>query len=433
MDYDVIVVGTRVAGAATAMLLAREGLRVLAVDRARFPSDTLSTHQVQPPGGALLRRWGLLEPLVAGGAPPARTVIFDAGPAVLRGSYPDVAGVDAVHSPRRTLLDSALLDAARSAGADVLEGFAVTGLLRDGDRVTGIRGAPRGGGASRSLTAALVVGADGKHSTVAKQVGAREYRVRPASSGACYAYVADLPVTGGEVYARPDRTVGLWPTNDGLTIVFVAAPRHEFAALRASLDAGLAGALAGIGDLGERLAGARLAEHLRGTTDLPNRFRTPYGPGWALVGDAGLVMDPITGQGIGNALQDADALSAAVVAGLGGGRSPDAALAALHRERDAARRPMYDLTCRLASFAPDRSGDVLFPAIARDPEQVTRFLGVLAGAVPPSAFFSPANLRRLVGARGLARLVASRLPVPARSRRARFASVDASSGGLTRT
>src|SRR6185436_11991645 len=127
--YDVIIVGTRVAGAATAMLLARRGLRVLAVDRARFPSDTLSSHQVQVPGAALLHEWGVLDTLTAAGTPATPTVSFDAGPAVLRGSYPSVNGVGAVYSPRRTLLDSTLLDAARAAGAEILEGFVVEGLL----------------------------------------------------------------------------------------------------------------------------------------------------------------------------------------------------------------------------------------------------------------------------------------------------------------
>src|SRR5215510_657545 len=122
MKYDVVIVGTRVAGSATAMLLARQGMRVLAVDRARFPSDTLSTHQVQLPGVALLRRWGLLGKL---GCPPARTVRFDAGSAVLSGSYPVYAEVDAVYSPRRTMLDALLVDAAIAAGAEVRQGVAV--------------------------------------------------------------------------------------------------------------------------------------------------------------------------------------------------------------------------------------------------------------------------------------------------------------------
>jgi flavin-dependent dehydrogenase len=159
------------------------------------------------------------------------------------------------------------------------------------------------------------------------------------------------------------------------------------------------------------LSAARRVEHHRGTTDLPNTFRTPYGPGWALVGDAGLVMDPITGQGIGNALQDASSLSEAIVAGLGGRRALESAMAAHHRSRDAARRPMYDLTVDLASFRPDPTADILFPAIAADPAHAGAFLGTLTGAVPVNEFFSPGNLRRVVGTRGLARMLWRRLTV----------------------
>jgi 2-polyprenyl-6-methoxyphenol hydroxylase-like FAD-dependent oxidoreductase len=409
MQYDAIIVGSRVAGAATAMLLARHGLRVAAVDRARFPSDTLSTHQVQVPGVALLRRWGLLDRLVAAGTPASATLSFSNGDTVLRGAYPAVDGVAAVLSPRRTLLDQTLVEAARDAGAEIQEGFIVEGLLDGG----GVRGTAKGGPA-RELRAPLVIGADGKNSTVARAVGARTYRTRPASSAACYGYFADLPVTGGEVYQYPDRLIGLWPTNDGLTIVYLGVPASRFAYLRADLDARFRATVGAAGDLRERLAAARQVEHLRATVDLPNTLRRPAGPGWALIGDAGLVMDPITGQGIGNALRDADALAAAVLAGLGGTRPLSAALRDYHRARDAARRPMYDLTTRLAAFRPDPGAATLFPAIAGDPEQVTRFLGVLTGAVPVGEFFAPGNLRRLLGVRGLARLALAGLRPPTR-------------------
>ncbi|GIM93441.1 NAD(P)/FAD-dependent oxidoreductase [Paractinoplanes toevensis] len=409
MDFDVVVVGTRVAGAATAMLLARAGLRVLAVDRARFPSDTVSTHQVQLPGGVLLRRWGVLDQLVARGTRPARSVVFDAGPAVLRGSYPPLDGVDAVYSPRRTSLDALLIAAARDAGAEIDEGFVVDGLIRDGDRVTGIRGRHKpgspSGGPDVTRTAALVIGADGKNSTIAREAGARVYRRRPSASGVLYGYFAGLPVGGGEVYVRPDRMMTLWPTDDDLTLVYLGVPGLGFPQARA---AGLARMAGGIAELGDRLAAATPVERVRGTTDVPGLMRRPYGPGWALVGDAGLVMDPITGQGIGNALRDADSLSRAIVDGLGGGRPVETAMRQHHRERDASRRPMYDLTARLAAFRPDPATDLLFPALAADPAHVTRFLGMLTGALPVSAVFGPAALRRTVGAGGLARMAVAR-------------------------
>src|SRR5918912_932460 len=134
--YDVIVVGARVAGASTAMLLARRGLSVLVVDRAHFPSDTLSTHQVQVPGVARLRRWGLLDAIEAAGTPPTRDVRYDAGEVVLEGRFPEFEGVDALYSPRRRVLDSVLLAAARAAGAEVRERFPVDALTLAGGRVT---------------------------------------------------------------------------------------------------------------------------------------------------------------------------------------------------------------------------------------------------------------------------------------------------------
>jgi 2-polyprenyl-6-methoxyphenol hydroxylase-like FAD-dependent oxidoreductase len=225
--YDVIVVGARVAGSATAMLLAGKGLRVLVVDRASFPSDTLSTHQVQLPGVARLRRWGLLDAVVASGAPPARHVRFDVGPAVLEGHFPTFQGVDAVYSPRRTVLDGLLVEAARAAGAEVRERFIVEELVVEGGRVTGIRGREKGG-APVAESARLTVGADGKHSLVARTVGAASHHDRPPLTVACYTYWDGVPLQGGELYARPRRAVGAWPTNDGLTMTYVAWPVEEY-------------------------------------------------------------------------------------------------------------------------------------------------------------------------------------------------------------
>jgi 2-polyprenyl-6-methoxyphenol hydroxylase-like FAD-dependent oxidoreductase len=405
-DYDVIIVGARPAGAATALLLARAGLRVLAVDQARFPSDTLSTHQVQLPGVALLARWGLLGQVTASGCPPARDVLFDAGPAVLRGRYRACQGADAVYSPRRTVLDKILLDAARAAGAETAEGLRAGGLARDGDgRVTGITAAPRGpsragAGPPVTVSARLVIGADGKHSTVARAAAAREYRRRPALSAACYAYWSGLPVAGGEVYQRTGRSVGAWPTNDGQVVTFVAVPAAEFGSFRADLENNFMTALDLAGDLGERARDATRRGPLRATSDLPNAYRVPHGPGWALAGDAGLVMDPVTGQGIGLALRDADELARAVTAGLGGAPL-DRALAAYHKARDARTRPMYEFTAGVAALRPHPAGSVLFPALAADPERTRDFLGVLTGTVDPRRFFSPGNLARVLGPRGM--------------------------------
>lgn len=378
MRYDVIVVGARVAGAATAMLLARRGLRVLAVDRARFPSDTLSTHQIQVPGVARLHRWGLLERVRVAGTPATRRVRFDAGHAVLDGHFPAYDGVDALYSPRRTVLDALLVEAARAAGAEVRENFVVEGVVGAGDRVTGIRGFSRGS-APVTERAHLIVGADGKRSRVAEAVGARRYRVRAARSFGCYTYWSGVPLAGGELYQRPGRAVAAFPTNDGLVMVYTAAPLAEFAGFRSDVDTHYRGTLDLCGDLGDRVRGGVRAERYRIAPDLPNLFRVPYGPGWALVGDAGVVMDPITAQGITNAFRDAELLADAIVAELGGGRR---ALRGYHQKRDAAVRPMFDLTVRLAALGPPRRVDRwLLASIADRPVEVDRFLAAFAGGI----------------------------------------------------
>jgi flavin-dependent dehydrogenase len=387
--YDVIVVGTRVAGATTAMLLARAGLRVLAVDRASFPSDTISTHQVQLPGIAALRRFGLYDKLLA---PPTREITFDVGDAVLRGRFPAYRDADALHSPRRTGFDAMLVDAARAAGAEVRSKFAVDELTFDGDRVTGIRGE------GVTEKARLVIGADGKHSLVARSVGARVVRSAAPRTLASYTYFSGVSLDAAELYGRPNRVVGAWPTEDGLIMTYVAGPIAEFPDFRADIEGNLLKTLDQAGDLGMRVRAGERAERIRTTPDLPNEVRRAYGPGWALVGDAGFVMDPITGAGIGHALCQAESLAAAVVAG--------SSLASFERARDDMQLPMFDFTLDLASFRPDTS---LFVGLQGKQDAIDRFFGVLGGAISPKAYFTPGNLLRILGPRGLAKVMLGRM------------------------
>lgn len=418
MGHDVIIVGARVAGAATAMLLARAGAKVLVVDRATFPSDTLSTHQVQVPGVARLARWGLLPRLVAAGTPPTRDVTFHVGGAAISGRYPAVAGADAMYSPRRTRLDKLLVDAAREAGAEVREGTIVEGLVEVDGRVGGVRLRRKSGGRTDEH-AAVVVGADGKNSTVARTVGADVRISRAPRTLAFYAYWEGLDLPAGQVFSGDRRVVGAWPTDDAQVITYCAWPASELAAFRRDPGHSLLASLDGAGDLGERARAARRVSPVRATTDLPNEVRASHGPGWALAGDAGLVMDPITGQGIGNAFRDADLLSAALVDGLGGRSDLTTAMSRYVRERDRSTRAMFDFTVGLASFRPTSPGERrLFAAVAERPAEADRFFAVLSGVASVGAFFSPAHLVRLVGLRGTLDLARDRLrrPVPPRAR-----------------
>ena len=193
--YDAIVVGARTAGSPTAMLLARRGYRVLVVDRAGFPSDTLSTHYIHQAGVAHLNRWGLLEQLTATNVPAARRLTFDLGPFALTGTPPPADGAEVAYAPRRRVLDKILLDAAATAGAEVRERFSVDELVRDGDRVVGIRGRAAGG-ATVTEKAPIVVGADGMRSFVARTVQAPAYDARPGLTCAYYTYWSGVPLDG---------------------------------------------------------------------------------------------------------------------------------------------------------------------------------------------------------------------------------------------
>jgi 2-polyprenyl-6-methoxyphenol hydroxylase-like FAD-dependent oxidoreductase len=397
--YDVIVVGARCAGSPTAMLLAQRGYRVLLVDRATFPSDTLSTHFVKPPGVAMLRRWGLLDQVIASGCPPVPRFRFDYGPVVLAGSPPPLDGGRDSYAPRRMILDTILVEAAARAGAEVRPAFTVDAMLTDGEQVAGIRGHARGG-ANFTERARLVVGADGRRSLVARAVAASVYRARPALTCAYYSYWSDVPVEEQiEGYFLPRRVILVFPTNDGQTCVFLQWPRAEFGSVRADVEGQVWAAVAQVPGLAARLRAGRRAARLAGTGDLPNYFRTPYGPGWALAGDAGYHRDPLTAQGISDAFRDAQLLSQAIDAGLAGRQPLANALAGYQRRRDQAATAMYELTCQRAALDPPTPQmSRLLAALHGNQADTDRFIGVIAGTIPITEFFAPGNIQRITAA-----------------------------------
>jgi 2-polyprenyl-6-methoxyphenol hydroxylase-like FAD-dependent oxidoreductase len=392
-SYDVIVVGARCAGSPTAMLLARAGYEVLVVDRAAFPSDTVSTHLIHAPGVAALQRWGLLDRVRATGCPPIDSYVFDFGPFTISGT-PGTA-----YAPRRTVLDALLVDAAAEAGAEVRERFTVSEVLLDDGRVTGIRGHAAGG---RSVTerAGVVVGADGLHSLVARAVRPEQYNEKLRLLCGYYAYWSGLPMDGRfETYDRPDRAFAAWPTNDDLTLVIGGWPFREFAANRDDIE-GHYLAMLDLAPLGERVRAARRESRIVGTA-VPNWFRRPYGPGWALVGDAGYNKDFITAQGIQDAFRDAELCTAALDQALSGTRPFDAAMGDYQRARDTTVLPMYDFTTDMATLEPPPPQmQQVLAAVSGDQQAMDGFARVVAGVTSPAEFFSDENVGRILAAGG---------------------------------
>jgi flavin-dependent dehydrogenase len=395
--YDAIIVGARCAGSPTAMLLAGKGYRVLLVDRATFPSDTMSTHLVWQPGVAHLKRWGLLDRVIDSNCPPQPRFAFDVGDFALTGQAPPSDGVTEIYMPRRKFLDKILVDAAVAAGAELREGFTVQELLADGDRITGIRGHAKGGSAV-SEKARIVIGADGMRSIVARAVHAPEYNVRPSMACWYYSYWSGTSVETPTFHSREWRAFGGMPTNDGLTCIVVGWTNGEFHQFRTDIEGNFMRTLALSPDFAERVRQGRREEQFVGTADVPNFFRKPYGPGWALVGDAGYHKDPITAQGITDAFRSAELLAEAVDAGLSGRQPLEDALAAYERRRNEEMLPMYEYSCQFAGLEPPPPEmQRMFAALRGNQPQTDRFLGTIAGTVSIPEFYSQENMQRIIG------------------------------------
>lgn len=355
---DVVIVGARCAGAATAMLLARAGHDVVMIDRAALPSDTTSTHSLSRGAVVQLSRWGLLDAVLESGAPAIRTVDFhryDAdGHQVSRREVKDKAGVDLVLAPRRRELDRVLGEAAINAGARLLDGTTVRAVVQElHGRVTGVRAVTEDG-ALLDVHARLVIGADGLRSRVARHVRAPLVE-RHAPGGVClYAYVGDVAWDGFEFHHSERRLAGVFPTHGGEAVVWLMLPVDEAGRL---LHAGnrrgsvwLDFLRAGAPRLAERVEAGSIRSPLRGTVALPNHVRRAGGPGWALVGDAGYHRDPITGHGITDAFRDAELVATATHQALIEPSLERAALATYERQRDAALARTFALTRELAAF-----------------------------------------------------------------------------------
>jgi 2-polyprenyl-6-methoxyphenol hydroxylase-like FAD-dependent oxidoreductase len=397
--YDAIIVGARCAGAPTAMLLARRGFKVLLVDKATFPSDTISTHILWPHGAEILGRWGLLQSLAGTGISPiCRWMTFDVGPFALRGTIPDANDGMGGFCPRRTVLDSLLVNAAAVAGAEVREGFAVDDLLMSNDIVVGIRGHAKGR-APVEEQARIVIGADGVNSFVARAVRAREYDLRPVAACAYYSYFSGVRQEDIELYVRDGFAFGGAPTNDGVHLVMVNWPARQFSAVRTDIEGHVWLALEAASDFVARVREGRREEKWYGTAGVPGFFRKPYGTGWALVGDASYNRDPITAQGISDAFIDAAMLAEALAVWLSGGGTFEELLAAHESARNERVRPMYEFTTQLAALEPPPPEmRALFGALRGNQDATNAFLSAITGAIPLPDFMSPDNIGRIMAA-----------------------------------
>jgi flavin-dependent dehydrogenase len=403
-NYDAIVIGARCAGSPTAMLLARKGYDVLLVDKATFPSDTMSTHLVHPPGIAALERWGLLEELEATGCPPVEHYSFDFGPVSVAGSPQPIDGLARAYGPRRTVLDKLLVDAAAKAGAEVREAFTVEEILVEDGRVTGIRGHSKGGDTVTD-SARVVIGADGKHSLLAKAVNPETYNERPSQLAMYYAYWSDLPVSGFETTIRADNRRG-WaalPTHDGLTCMPFAWPVEEFKANRGDIEGNLFKALELAPEFAERVRGAKRESKFVGSAELPGYFRKPFGPGWVLVGDAGYHKNPITAMGINDAFRDAELVAGALDDAFSETRPFDEGMSDYQRTRDEVAMPVYEFTAEFASMEPPPPEmQQLIGAMQGNQEAQDAFISVQASTLPAPEFFAPENVGKIMSQAGVA-------------------------------
>ncbi len=403
-NADALVVGARAAGSAAAIALARAGRRVIALDRAHFPSDTLSTHLLFPGGVAELQALGALDRVRALGAPPMPAALVGAAGMTASGAYTPIDGIAHALCVRRTGLDAALVETAREAGAEVRERVRVTDLVWEGDRVAGVVAD------GEALRAPLVVGADGRTSTVARLVGAEEpYRQWDNQRACAFAYWRDGRDEWRGIAAqwREGEELGTaFPCDGGLVLVLLMPPVERLPAFRADPVGEYVRTLEAIPPLRERLDGCALDSKVRIGARLPSYFRRSAGPGWALPGDAGHFKDPVTAQGIRDALRFGRRLGERAAPVLDDPAALDGELRAWEREREHACLETYQWTTLLGrAEALNPIEAELYRTISRQPGLSGPLLDVFARSRRP---FSVFTARQAVGL--TARALAHRRP-----------------------
>ncbi|MFJ8747331.1 NAD(P)/FAD-dependent oxidoreductase [Embleya sp. NPDC127516] len=384
--YDVIVIGARCAGSPAAMLFARQGYRVLLLEKARFPQDTLSSHYIHQPGVALLERWGLLDALRDAGCRPIDHQSYEAPGVRLDGFSLPVDGQRTTYAPRRYVLDPILAGAAVAAGVEFRESCSVTDLVFADDRVVGVRYTTPGG-AEASERARLVVGADGMRSLVARKVGAPNVVEHPRMTCTYYSYWADVPAHF-ELYERQGRWIGVIPTNDDLTLIMTYFPQDEFSDVRTAVEPAYLEAVRSTAPrLSERMSAGRRVEQLYGTGHQENFFRKAFGPGWALLGDAVHHKDSITARGITDAFVQAQSLTGHIGQRLHDDAALEQALERYEEDLDETFSGFYQGALNVAELKPEGRAELLRNLVGHQ-ELIDRYFSTLSGAISIDDFYN---------------------------------------------
>ncbi len=406
--FDAIIIGARCAGSSTALLLARQGHKVLVVDRATFPSDVISTHFLWPHGTSYLNRWGLLDRVLA--STPSHTEIHLVNDGIeLVGSVPvellrqyfqqlhgdDTGVVPRYASVRRRVLDKILVDAAVEAGAEVREGFLVEELIFDGDQVVGIRGRTREGTRVEER-ARIVIGADGRNSFVARTLKLPRFDERLKCTFAYWSYYSGFNLEVAHLHRRGRLGMAVVPTNFGQNMTLVWGPSEWGSAFRQDVAGNFQRALDFVSPkIGEIVrAQGKQEERIYGTLDQAAFLRPLYGRGWVLVGDAESFKDQCTATGMTHAFRDAELVSAALGGWLSGRQSLEEALKQYeNRRRSQSAAAYYDYVCTLAEMRPLRHDELqLFVVLRGNQEETNRFIATHADIAPVSEFFQASNL-----------------------------------------
>lgn len=397
--YDAIIVGARCAGASTAMLLAREGHKVLLVDRSVVPSDIHHGHFIHRGGPQRLNRWGVLPKIEASGCPMVTDVMIGIGGELMYGKDITLEGVALGCAPRRAVLDKILVDTAVASGTELRDQFVVEDFLNMDGQISGIVGRDLRSGKRFTEQARIVIGADGRHSRLAQHVQAPQYEEHPSATFYYFSYWSGVPQKRLEVHLGKTQIIFAFPTNDALFGVFISRPIAEFQQFRTDIEHNFLEALKQAPSLAAALQQGQREERFYGTADLPNFFRKPYGRGWALVGDAGHHKDPYMALGIADALRDAELLSTAVNAGLTNVCPMEAALAAYEQQRNAQSRPLYYENLARAKFTPPPPDFVKIRAALlqnQNQDDINHFLLVNLGSLSRESFFNPENITRIL-------------------------------------